>query len=571
MEVGGAKVERNYKPFPIGVDDFEKLITNGYYYVDKTWLIKELLDRRGEVNLFTRPRRFGKTLNLSTIRYYFEYMEDENSRKTLFDGLKIMEAGESYKAHQGQYPVITLTLKSMKQETFMLTYGCLKEAIAKEFDRHSKVLMSLDTEAKREKYCRLRDEQGTDSEYRTALAYLSQCLYMHYGKKVIILIDEYDVPLENAYYAGFYDEMISLIRSLFESALKTNPCLEFSVITGCLRISRESIFTGLNNLKIISLLTNTYSEHFGFTENEVKEILEFYGCEQNMDMMKKWYDGYLFGDTEVYTPWSVMNYAEDLCANPKSLPVLYWSNTSSNAIVKDLIQRADLSVKEEIETLLSGGTIRKQVQEDITYGDIYQSEDILWNFLLFTGYLKQVAREITNDIPYVTLAIPNKEVAGIYRDKISSWFRDNIRLKDLSVMYHALLTGDGQALQEELNRLLRESISYMDSKEAFYHGFLLGILSKMQEYIVKSNLEAGDGRFDICIRSLDISQAPAVLELKVSDTFKGLQETCNKALQQIYNRHYDDVFMEDGYTEVLNYGIAFFRKQCRVIVERKKI
>lgn len=564
-------MENNYKPFPIGVDDFEKLITNGYYYVDKTWLIKELLDRKGEVNLFTRPRRFGKTLNLSSLRYYFEYTEDKSSRRKLFEGLKIMEAGENYTAHQGQYPVITLTLKSAKQETFKLAYECLKEAIAKEFDRHSRVLLSLDTEAKREKYCRLRDEQGTDSEYRTALAYLSQCLYAHYGKKVIILIDEYDVPLENAYYAGFYDEMISFIRSLFESALKTNPCLEFAVITGCLRISRESVFTGLNNLKIISILSDTYSEHFGFSESEVKELLRFYGCERNMDIVKRWYDGYLFGNTEVYNPWSVLNYTEKLYANPHILPVSYWSNTSSNAIVKDLIQRADLSVKEEIETLIAGGTIRKQVHEDITYGDIYQSEDNLWNFLFFTGYLKQVSMEMTNDIPYVTMAIPNKEVAGIYRDKVISWFQDKIRLKDLSVMYQALLTGDGGIFQEELNKLLRESISYMDSKEAFYHGFLLGILGKMQEYIVRSNQEAGDGRFDICIRSLDVSQAPLVLELKVSDTFKGLQETCHKALQQIYSRHYDDVFSEDGYTEVLNYGIAFFRKQCRVMAERKKL
>lgn len=564
-------MEKNYKPFPIGVDDFEKLITNGYYYVDKTWLIKELLDRKGEVNLFTRPRRFGKTLNLSTLRYYFEHTENDSSRKKLFEGLKIMEAGQSYEAHQGQYPVITMTLKSAKQETFELAYGCLKEAIAKEFDRHSEVLLSLDTEAKREKYCRLRDEKGTDSEYRTALAYLSQCLYAHYGKKVIILIDEYDVPLENAYYAGFYDEMISLIRSLFESALKTNPCLEFSVITGCLRISRESIFTGLNNLKIISILNDTYSEHFGFTQAEVTELLRFYGCEQNMDIVKKWYDGYLFGDTEVYNPWSVLNYADNLYANPQSLPVLYWSNTSSNSIVKDLIQRAELSVKEEIETLMAGGTIRKEIHEDITYGDIYQTEDNLWNFLFFTGYLKQVSREMTNDISYVTMAIPNKEVAGIYRDKIVSWFQDQIRLKDLSAMYQALLAGDAEVFQEELNRLLRESISYMDSKEAFYHGFLLGILSKMQEYIVKSNQEAGDGRFDICIRSLDVTQAPAVLELKVSNTFKGLQEACHRALQQIYSRNYDDVFSEDGYTEVLNYGIAFFRKQCRVMAELKKL
>lgn len=563
-------MKEGYKPLPIGVDDFKKLITSGYYYVDKTWLIKELLDMKGEVNLFTRPRRFGKTLNLSTLRYYFEYTEEE-SQSYLFDGLKIMDAGETYTRQQGQYPVIILTLKSAKQETYDLAYTCLREAIANEFGRHAAVIPSLTTEAKREKYCRLRDEQADAGEYRTALAFLSECLYQHYGRRTVILIDEYDVPLESAYYAGFYEEMIAFIRSLFESALKTNPYLEFSVITGCLRISRESIFTGLNNLKMNSVLSESYSEHFGFTEAEVEALLRFYGREEQKDEARQWYDGYRFGGSEVYNPWSILNYTEALYANPEAFPVPYWSNTSSNTIVRDLIQRADAAAKEEIETLIAGGTITKPVHEDITYADVYQSKDNLWNFLFFTGYLKQINRYMEGKNQMVEMAIPNDEVGYIYENTIRSWFRDEIAVRDLSVLYQAMLAGDGAVFQEELTKLLRESISYTDSKEAFYHGFLLGVLGNMREHLVKSNREAGDGRYDICIRSLDITQAPVVLELKVSDHFKGLEAGCDQALKQIYDKRYDDVLPEDGYSEVLNYGIAFFRKQCMVKVERKAL
>lgn len=560
-----------YKPLPIGVDDFEKLITKGYYYVDKTWLIKELLDMKGEANLFTRPRRFGKTLNLSTLRCFFERVGEEESRSHLFDGLKIMGAGDAYTSHQGRYPVIMLTLKSAKQETYALAYRCLREAVANEFVRHNEVLASLATDGKKEKFCRLRDELTDEGEYRTALAFLSECLYRHYGEKAIILIDEYDVPLENAYYAGFYDEMIAFIRSLFESALKTNPNLEFAVITGCLRISRESIFTGLNNLEIASVLDDNYSEHFGFTSSEVNELLQFYGQGARMDKVREWYDGYRFGSTEVYNPWSVLNYTKALYTNPNAFPSPYWSNTSSNTIIRDLIKRSDTAVKDEIETLIAGGTIVKPVHEDITYGDIYQSKDNLWNFLFFTGYLKQINRWMEGNSQMMEMAIPNAEVAYIYENMIRNWFREVISVRDLSVLYQAMLQGDAAVFQEELSTLLRESISYMDSREEFYHGFLLGVMGNMHEYLVKSNREAGDGRYDICVRSLDVSQAPVILELKVSDTFKGMEGSCRQALRQIYDRHYDDVLSEEGYTEVLNYGIAFFRKQCRIEVERKDL
>lgn len=562
-------MQSGYKPLPIGVDDFEDLISNGYYYVDKTWLIKELLDMKGKVNLFTRPRRFGKTLNLSTLRCYFEYTEEERSRKHLFDGLKIMEAGESYTAHQGQYPVITLTLKSAKQESYQYAYGCLREVLANEFMRHNEVVDSLTTKTRQEKFCRLRDEKADEGEYRTALAFLSECLAAHYGKKVIILIDEYDVPLESAYYGGFYEEMLSFIRSLFESALKTNPYLEFAVITGCLRISKESIFTGLNNLETISVLSEHYSEHFGFTEQETGCLLDFYGRGNRMDTVKQWYDGYRFGDTGVYNPWSVLNYVKALYVNPDALPEPFWSNTSSNTIVRDLISRADAVSKEEIETLIDGGTIVKPVHEDITYEDIYQSRDNLWNFLFFTGYLKQTARWMDGKNQLVEMAIPNEEVGYIYENTIWNWFRDEMAVRDLSVLYRALLAGDAAVFQQELTKLLRESISFTDSRETFYHGFLLGVLGNMREHIVKSNREAGDGRFDICVRSLDVTEAPVVLELKVSDTFKGMESFCDLALRQIHDKHYDAAFPEDGYTEVLHYGIAFFRKQCRIKVERR--
>ncbi|MBE7726564.1 MAG: AAA family ATPase [Enterocloster citroniae] len=560
-----------YKPLPIGVDDFEKLITKGYYYVDKTWLIKELLDMKGEANLFTRPRRFGKTLNLSTLRCFFERVGEEESRRHLYAGLKIMGAGDAYTSHQGRYPVIMLTLKSAKQETYALAYRCLREAVANEFVRHNEVLPSLATDVKKEKFCRLRDELADEGEYRTALAFLSECLYRHYGEKAIILIDEYDVPLENAYYAGFYDEMIAFIRSLFESALKTNPNLEFAVITGCLRISRESIFTGLNNLEIVSVLDANYSEYFGFTSSEVNELLQFYGQGARMDKVREWYDGYRFGSTEVYNPWSVLNYTKALYTNSNALPSPYWSNTSSNTIVRDLIKRSDTAVKDEIETLIAGGTIVKPVHEDITYRDIYQSKDNLWNFLFFTGYLKQINRWMEGNSQMVEMAIPNAEVAYIYENMIRNWFREVISVRDLSVLYQAMLHGDAAVFQEELSKLLRESISYMDSREEFYHGFLLGVMGNIHEYLVKSNREAGDGRYDICVRSLDVSQAPVILELKVSDTFKGMEGSSRQALRQIRDRHYDDVLPAEGYTEVLNYGIAFFRKQCRIEVERKDL
>lgn len=556
---------------PIGIDDFNEIRTKGYYYVDKTGLIKELLDKKGKVNLFTRPRRFGKTLNLSMLRYFFEKNNECESNAYLFDGLKIMSVGEKYARELGQYPVITLTLKSAKQTNWEYSYKKLRETIAKEFRRHSRILDGLKEQAIINKFVALRDETADAADYLTSIAFLSECLYEYYQKKVIILIDEYDVPLETAYYGGFYDEMIGFIRSLFESALKTNPFLEFSVITGCLRISKESIFTGLNNLKVISILSDEYSEHFGFEEQEVSGMLDFYGLENKMDTMKQWYDGYQFGNTEVYNPWSVINFVSQLRANENAFPTAAWSNSSSNKIVRDLIERADDEVKDEIETLIAGGTIEKQVHEDITYEDVYASEDNLWNFLFFTGYLKKVSLRMEGVHQYITMAIPNNELLYIYENSVMGWFKDQVKVQNLTGLYEALLSGDADTFAEELATQLQKTISYMDGKEAFYHGFLLGILGNLKGYLVKSNREAGDGRYDICVRSHNVSKTPVIIELKISESFKKMDDRASEAVEQIRKMSYAGDLEEEGYTEVLYCGIGFFRKQLRVKMVRQEL
>ena len=561
-----------YTPLPIGVDDFKEIIKKEYYYVDKSLLIKELVDKGGKVSLFTRPRRFGKTLNLSMLRYFFEMPESRTDPKQLFDGLKIMNAGEKYTSQMGQYPVIFLTLKSAKQPTWNMAYESLKDDIAREYRRHPEITDSPALSAvDRERYQEICDGKASDIHYAKALQFLSQCLYLHHGKHVVILIDEYDVPLENAYYEKFYDRMVKFIRSLFESALKTNEYLEFSVITGCLRISKESIFTGLNNLKVVSILNEEYGEHFGFTEDEVYRMLSFYGREQQMDTMKEWYDGYLFGNTEVYNPWSVINYVERLASNENAFPLPAWSNTSSNNIVKDLIYRADDSVRAEIEALTNGNTIEKKAHEDITYGDIYATQENLWNFLFFTGYLKQVSVRMEGVNRYITMAIPNNELLYIYTNTIENWFHEEIQTKNLTVLYRAMLDGEVNEFEQELAGQLQRTISYMDSREAFYHGFLLGLMANLRDYVIKSNREAGDGRYDILVRSNNVRRAPVILELKLAKKYTELEAACEEALGQIRTQHYTENLEEDGYTEALCYGIGFFRKQVRVKMERETL
>lgn len=556
----------DFRPLPIGIDNFKKIIDGNYYFIDKTWLIKELLDKKGAVTLFTRPRRFGKTLNMSMIQYFLEdagsdEMNAENRK--LFHGLRIMDAGDTYIQHMGKYPVISLSLKSAKQPTYSSAYYKLCEELWREYDRHAYVLNHL-TGSKREQYQAILDRKASEDVYSGSLKFLCEVLHDYHKKSAVILIDEYDVPLENAYYCGFYDEMVGFVRSLFESALKTNASMEFSVITGCLRISRESIFTGLNNLNMISILSSRFDEYFGFRPNEVTTLLSYYHLEEYADTVKRWYDGYMFGEANVYNPWSVINYVSEAISGSQAFPRPYWSNTSSNSIVRDLIERADASVKEEVEKLIAGGTIEKPVHEDITYDSIYDSDDNLWNFLFFTGYLKLVSQRMSGRDLMVTMAIPNEEVAYIYDNTIKNWFRDEIKTQDLTVMYQAMLTGNSDSFQKELSILLQKSISYLDSREAFYHGFLLGVLGNMREYLVKSNRESGNGRLDIVVRNLDVSQPPVILELKVSDTFKDMDSACDKALKQIEDMGYDSWLPDEGYSGVWEYGIAFFRKQCRV-------
>lgn len=558
-----------HKPLPIGIDNFEKLITRGYYFVDKSLFIKDLLDNRADVNLFTRPRRFGKTLNMSMLKYFFEDERDEldgekKDNSYLFDGLNIMECKEEYTSHMGKYPVINLSLKSAKQPTFEMAYESLRRQIAGEYERHKFILKDKRLEDKKEKYMKLFKEQGSISEYTDSLQFLSRCLEQYYGRKVIILIDEYDVPLENSFFRGFYEEMSDFIRSLFESALKTNSSLEFAVITGCLRISKESIFTGLNNLKIISILDDRYDEYFGFTDEQVKKICEDYKMPLKHETIKEWYNGYLFGNSNVYNPWSVMQYVDDLVANINRLPSSYWANTSSNSIVKSLIERADYETKDEIESLIEGKSIEKPVHEDITYSEVYDTMDNLWNFLFFTGYFKKVSERIEDESKFIEFSIPNKEVKYIFKNKILKWFNDKVKEKDFSKMYDAVINKDAETFEEELSDMLLETISFNDAYENFYHGFVAGVLSNMKRYLIKSNRESGKGRSDIFIKSVSRRGAAVILELKVAKSFDELEAKAEEALKQIEDKKYEEELRSDGYKNIIKYGISFFGKDCLI-------
>ena len=559
-------------PLPIGVENFEDLMTHGYYYVDKTLFIKELLDMKGKVNLFTRPRRFGKTLNMSMIRYFLncEYPETEK----LFAGTKILEAGEEYREYMGKYPVISVTLKSMKQATYEEAFYCLKEEIAREYRRHEKILDSLDQEEDREKFRRFAVWKAQPEEYLGALRFLSECLFQVYGKKSVILIDEYDVPLENAYFGGFYDRMVSLVRSLFESALKTNDYLEFAVVTGCLRISKESIFTGLNNLNVVSITNDTFAEHFGFTQEEVEKMLKDYGLEENLETVQKWYDGYRFGETEVYNPWSVINYVYSCYKNKQAFAKPYWSNTSSNSIVRNLIEHADISVKQEIEGLIEGGTIEKPIHEDITYDDMNSTQDNLWNFLFFTGYLKKISQRQEGETIYMEMAIPNSEVRYVYKNAVLRWFEEKIDKKtekrELTPLYESLLNGDAGKMGEILSENLMETISFYDYQESYYHGFLAGLLRPIGNYIVESNRESGNGRPDILVRYPSVRGKAVILEIKVARSYQELEKKCEEALRQIEEQKYEEGLRREGYQDILKYGVAFYRKECMAKAAQQK-
>ena len=561
---------KEYKPLPIGVDNFKMLITRGYYFVDKTLLIKDLIDNKASVNLFTRPRRFGKTLNMSMLQYFFEETErdtSDNSSKNayLFENLNIMSAGEKYTSHMSQYPVINLSLKSAKQPNFELALKCIKDELVCEFRRHDYILKSNKLCNEKEEYEKIIRKENEEELYVTSLKFLSNCLEKFHGKKVIILIDEYDVPLENAFFEGFYDKMIAFIRSLFESALKTNSSLEFAVITGCLRISKESIFTGLNNLNIISILNDRYAEYFGFTDEEVKKITNDYNLQEKYELIKKWYNGYTFGNTNVYNPWSVIKYVYDLLGNINAFPMSYWANTSSNSIVKSLIEIADSANKKEIELLIEGKSIEKPIHEDITYNEIHDTVENLWNFMFFTGYFKKIHERMDEeDNHYITLSIPNREVKYIFRTKILRWFHDKVKAKDLSRFYTAILNKDVQVFEEDLSKMLVETISFNDAYENFYHGFVVGTLANMHDYIVKSNREGGTGRSDLFIKAVSKRGVAIVIEFKIAKNIDDLEKRADDALKQIQQKGYDMELRSEGYKNIIRYGISFFEKDCYV-------
>ena len=558
------------KPLPVGVDNFEKIVKDGYFYIDKTMLIKELLDLKGEVNLFTRPRRFGKTLNLSMLRYFFEDTGDRKKNeqnRMLFRKMKILEAGKSYTDQMGRYPVFQLTLKSAKQEDYDTAYYMIQTAVGTEFERHRSLVeagRSRLSSREYEQYICIAEGRAEEKEVRNSLQLFCQCMHKITERSTVILIDEYDVPLENAYFQGFYERMVCFLRSLFESALKTNASMEFAVITGCLRISKESIFTGLNHLNIISVLDKKYSEHFGFTETEVIEAMSYYGVESRFLTMKEWYDGYLFGDTQVYNPWSVIKFLYDLYSDADAFPHPYWSNTSSNDIVKELIVRADREIKGQIESLLKGESLEMQVQEEITYEDMQSKGKNLWNFLYFTGYLTKEREYFKDSSIFLRVRIPNREVKTIYENTIVSWMKDRIKKENFHDLYRAMEDGNEERMTGILNRLLFPTISFYDSAENFYHGFLMGILSQSEDYLVKSNRESGNGRSDIMVKSPSLRGRAFILEIKVSHCIDDLESDAQKALQQISDKKYREELRSEGYRKIDCYGIAFYRKDCEV-------
>ena len=557
------------KAIPIGIEFYKEMIDKDYYYVDKTWMIKDILDNKGKVNLFTRPRRFGKTLTQTMLKAFFEQEIDTEGNvvdnRRYFEGKRIMEAGEEYLSHMGQYPVIFLTLKSAKQPNYKLAYEVLLWDIRREFTRHRYVLQDdILTDEQRRQFERILADDVAEADCAVAFKILSECLYAYHKKNVIILLDEYDVPLENAYFSGFYDEMVGFIRSLFESSLKTNNYLEFAVITGCLRISKESIFTGLNNLNVVSIISNNYAEYFGFVQQEVEEMLSYYGMSDRIAEAKQWYDGYLFGETEVYNPWSIINYVNGITDGGIPYPRPFWANTSSNSIVRELIAKADVTVKKEIESLMDFGTIEKPIHEDITSGEIDKTQDNLWNFLFFTGYLKAVSVRFEGINVYLTLAIPNMEILYIYENSIKDWFREQVKVTDFSKMYEAVLSGDARTFQENIVAQLRRSISYYDTVEQFYHGFMLGILSPLKDYRVLSNREGGNGRTDITLTPVDLKMPAVILEFKCAKKLTELEAGCDEALKQIDDRNYMDEPVEEGCTHIIKYGICFYKKICKV-------
>ena len=565
---------------PVGIDDFRKLRESHFYYVDKTRLIEQLLLNWSEVTLFTRPRRFGKTLNMSMLKSFFDIGTD----KALFDGLYISGNKELCDEYMGKYPVIFLSLKGVEGLTYEEAFEAFVRIMGKEVNRVS-FLADSDklTQIEREQYKGLtimkNGRLAFDKEKLiSSLQLLSQLLYKHYGKKAVILIDEYDVPLDKAFQNGYYNEMVPLIRGLFGQALKTNEFLQFAVLTGCLRISKESIFTGLNNFKVMSITDSRFDEQFGFTDEEVRKLLSDYGMDSHFDEVKEWYDGYHFGRADVYCPWDVINHADHLRDDSDAKPQTYWINSSGNSLVRRLINRADSSTKDEIERLIAGEAIEKVIRQDLTYDEIENSIDNIWSVLFTTGYLTKVGEvKLADSESYAyKLVIPNKEVREVFVLQIQEWFKavvanDNDTMKLLS---KAILDKDEMILARQLNIVMGRMISILDTKspddmkENFYHGLLLGLLrGSNPDWLIRSNRESGDGFSDILIKP-ENPDLGIVIEVKYAKEFKGLDAACDAAMAQIKQKRYDETLRDEGRCDILAYGIAFCRKRCRVVGEK---
>ena len=561
------------KKLPIGIDGFEKLRTNDFYYVDKTGFIADLLRDWGEVNLFTRPRRFGKTLNMSMLKCFFEIGTD----KSLFDGLKIAENKELCAEYQGQFPVIFISLKSVDGLTFASAVAALRTLIGNEASRFQFLRdsdkLSDEEKALYRQLVQTGTAQGgiyamTDEALSASLNTLSQLLAKHYGRKVVILIDEYDVPLDKAFQGGYYDEMVSLIRNLFGNALKTNDSLQFAVLTGCLRISKESIFTGLNNLNVMTVSDPYFCDSFGFTDDDVKELLDYYGLGAYHDAMRDWYDGYQFGNVSIYCPWDAIKYAQILLRDPEAEPENYWANTSGNGIIRRLLQKADQTTRDEVEQLINGETIVKTVRQELTYRDIEDSIDNIWSVLYSTGYLTSRGR-----LPgkQMKLALPNREVRELFIDLVKDWFREETRADTSRInrFCAAFPKGDVATIQDMLHDYLWDSISVRDTavrsnmKENFYHGMLLGLLQSQESWIVRSNAETGIGYSDISVATPE--RLGIVIELKYAED-GNLEAACTKALAQIDEKKYDEALRRRGMKKILKYGIAFWEKECQVVL-----
>lgn len=561
------------KKLPVGIDGFEKIRTQGFYYVDKTMFISELLENWGEANLFTRPRRFGKTLTLDMLKSFFEI----GCNRALFDGLKISQEKELCEKYMGQFPVIFITLKSVAGMNYQQAENAMRYVIGTEAMRFQ-FLAESDKLSKEEKQMYSRLTKIGDAQeavfsmdvdvLTTGLKTLSQLLARHYGKKVILLVDEYDVPLDKAFQGGYYEEMVSLIRNLFSNALKTNPNLYFAVITGCLRISKESIFTGLNNLKVNTVTNPRFNEYFGFTDEETDELLSFYGLESHKEEIKDWYDGYRFGKEQIYCPWDVMSYCDDLLADPDMPPKNYWSNTSENALVKRFIYKADQTTKDEIEQLINGGVVTRRIKQELTYNDLDSSIENLWSILFSTGYLTQRGNTYGDELE---LVIPNKEIAKLFIRLAGDWFKDTTRtdLSRIQKFCEAFPNGDAGLIEEMLHDYLWDSISVRDTavrknmKENFYHGMVLGLLQSRSDWLTRSNAELGQGYSDIVICTPD--KTGIIIELKYAED-GNLEKGCAEALGQIEDRKYAAGLEHRKMKKVLKYGMAFCEKECRVVL-----